>query len=200
MHPTTHEFWNIWSTLLPLTILTYLMFLHLSLHPTPLSTGVHVACVTCQLCSFIYHTFNSISPRVSRALYNLDLAGICCMSLGAPWLYASGYGEDGLEIYTVILFSLMTLCLLLLAKATILDQEPSQHWILVLSAVGNYPSLAHPTATAAALVILTGYIFFYRLRLPDRFLPSATGKLWSSHVLWHCAVFAGQLGFVYTTQ
>ena len=70
--------------------------------------------------------------------------------------------------------------------------------ILVLAAVGNYPTLRLPLATAGTVIVITAYILFKNLHFPERHFPqyAATGQIWHSHVLWHCAVFAGQLCYV----
>ncbi len=199
------EIWNMWSAILPLGILAHLMLTnpppHHQSHTVQLMhTGVYTACITCQLCSFLYHTFNPVSLRIARALYNLDLAGVCCMSLGSPYIYAKGYGMNGLETYTAALFALMLWCHFLIAKATLKDQEATcERWIIALSALGNIPSLAHPTTATAAATILAGYVIFYRLCFPDCIIPMANGTPVSSHVLWHWAVFAGQMGYVWST-
>lgn len=178
------EFWNIWTSILPLAILTQQM-LATEAHHT-----VYLACIICQSCSLIYHTFNSIvSPRTARILYTLDLAGVCCMSIGSPALYTTGIGTEGLQAYMGILFTCMSWCLFLLIKSALNDCASlscAERWIMVLSAIGNYPALARPATAAATATILAGYVVFFRLRL--------LGDV-ASHALWHCAVFAGQLGF-----
>ncbi len=206
------ELWNILTILLPLAILAHLMLTHTTsqhfnqnLNPQHqlMSTAVYLACITCQLCSLIYHTFNSsVSPRAARTLYCLDLAGVCCMSLGSPWLYATGVGTGGLGVYVGVLFACTAWCLFLLLRAAFRDQDTAtcERWIMLLSAIGNYPALARPTTAAATVTILGGYIVFYRLRFPESVFPAARGKASASHALWHCVVFAGQLVFVNSTN
>jgi predicted membrane channel-forming protein YqfA (hemolysin III family) len=197
-----NEFWSIWTSIVPLAVLVYLMLADASSHPIAVS-GVFIACITCQLCSVIYHTFHCVSLRATKALYNLDLAGVCCMAFGSPWLYMNAYGTSGLTIYMSTLFSLMIVCLMMLARATIRDEIAAcEHWIIALSSLGNYPALHRPITTLATAAAFVGYLLFYRLHFPERFMRpgAADGKIWSSHVLWHCAVFASQLCFVMSTK
>ena len=196
IHPET---WNILTNILPLAILTHLALTHTTSHHfsqnlSPRqqleSAAVHAACIVCQLCSLAYHALNgSVSPRAARALYCLDLSGVCCMSFGSPWLYATGIGTEYSGLYTGTLFACTAWCLFLLAEAAVLDQETAraERWILVLSAIGNFPALARPSTAVATATILAGYIVFYRLQFPSPVI---------GHALWHCAVFAGQLGFI----
>ena len=187
------EFWNIWSSILSLVLLTYLMLVHvLSSLEYNSSISVFIACIVCQLCSAIYHS--SGLP----ILYNLDLAGICCMSIGAPYLYVLAFGTDGLGVYTAVLVSLTMLCFIILAKDTLcFEVTTCEHWIMVLAAFGNYPAIRLPAAQAAVAIILSAYVLFRILRLPERLLlSSAAGKIWHSHVFWHCAVLASQLFYV----
>jgi predicted membrane channel-forming protein YqfA (hemolysin III family) len=184
--PTT-EFWNIWTSVLPLAIL-----IHISLpHPST----VHLACIICQLCSTIYHTFNFLTP----ILYNLDLAGICCMSLGSPSLYELAYGKDGLEQYTTLLILLTLICFALLITSTLRGEVSStcEPLILILAAVGNYPTLHFSAAMVGMAIVLSAYVLFKNLRLPESLLPNFPAVC-RSHVLWHCAVFAGQLCYIHT--
>lgn len=183
MHP---EFWNIWTSLLPLALL-----IHIAI---PQPNPIHLACIICQLCSAIYHTFNSTTPL----LYNLDLAGICCMSIGSPHLYETVYGTDGLAQYTAVLILLTTICLALLIQSTLRHEVSTtcEPLILVLAAVGNYPALRLPTAAGGMAIVITAYILFKNLHFPECLFHTAPGKFWHSHVLWHCAVFAGQLCYV----
>ena len=189
--PPTSEFWNIWTSILPLAILIHISF------PDP--SSIHIACIICQLCSAIYHCFNSLSPM----LYNLDLAGICCMSLGSPSLYELAYGKEGLEQYTIILILLTVICLTLLVRSTLRHEVSStcEPLILILAAVGNYPALRLPAATMGMGIVLSAYVLFKNLHLPESLFPQrpAAGKIWHSHVLWHCAVFAGQMCYVSLT-
>ena len=197
-----NEFWSIWTSIVPLAVFVYLMLADASSQPL-MVTGVFIACITCQLCSAIYHVFHCVSLRATKALYNLDLAGVCCMSLGSPWLYVTAYGTSGLMIYTSALFSLMIACLVMLTRATIRNEIAAcEHWIIALSSLGNYPALHRPITTLATAAAFVGYLLFYRLHFPERFLRpgAADGKIWSSHVLWHCAVFASQLCFVMSTR
>ena len=184
----TAEFWNIWTSLLPLALLV-----HVSL---PRPNPIHLACIICQLCSTIYHTFSFATPL----LYNLDLAGICCMSVGSPYLYELAYGTKGLEQYTAILLLLTITCLALLIQSTLRREVSTtcEPLILVLAAVGNYPVLRLPLATVGMVIVITAYILFKNLHFPERLFPQypSNGKIWHSHVLWHCAVFAGQLCYV----
>ena len=184
--PPTTEFWNIWTSVLPLAILISL--------PNP--STVHLACIICQLCSAIYHTFNFLSPM----LYNLDLAGICCMTLGSPYLYELAYGTDGLEEYTAILFLMTLTCFALLMRSTLRGEVSTtcEPLILVLAAIGNYPALRLPVAMTGMVIVLSAYVLFKNLRFPESLFPHfpAAGR---SHVLWHCAVFAGQLCYIHTT-
>ena len=185
IHP---ELWNIWTSLLPLALI-----IHTSIpHPNP----IHLACILCQLCSTTYHTFNYLTPL----LYNLDLAGICCMSIGSPHLYKLAYGADGLEQYTAVLILLTTVCLALLLRSTLRHEVSTtcEPLILVLAAIGNYPTLRLPLAAAGMAIVLTAYVLFKNLHFPDNLFPphQTTGKFWHSHVLWHCAVFAGQMCYV----
>ena len=183
MHP---EFWNIWTSLLPLALL-----IHVAI---PKPNPIHLACIICQLCSTIYHTFNSTTPL----LYNLDLAGICCMSVGAPSLYELAYGTEGLEQYTAIIVLLTSICLALLIRSTLRNEVSTtcEPLILVLAAVGNYPALQLPVAAGGMAIVITTYILFKNLHVPECLFHTAPGKFWHSHVLWHCAVFAGQLCYV----
>jgi predicted membrane channel-forming protein YqfA (hemolysin III family) len=182
------EFWNIFTSMLPLAL-----FIHVSF---PVPNPVQVACIICQLCSTIYHTFIFTTPL----LYNLDLAGISCMSIGSPHLYKLAYGTDGLEQYTAVLYLLTVICLTLLVRSTLCHEVSTtcEPWIIVLAAVGNYPTLRLPTATVGMVTVLAAYILFKNLHFPERLFPHypSTGKIWHSHVLWHCSVFAGQLCYV----
>ena len=186
------EFWNIWTSLLPLALL-----LHVSL---PQPNTIHIACIICQLCSTIYHTFSFATPL----LYNLDLAGICCMSVGSPYLYELAYGTEGLEQHTAVLVLLTATCLSLLMQSTLRREVSTtcEPLILVLAAVGNYPALRLPLATVGMVIVITAYILFKNLHFPERLLPQypSNGKIWHSHVLWHCAVFAGQLCYVVQSE
>lgn len=187
------EFWNIWTSILSLTLLVYLLLIHTS-SPNHTSICVYAACIICQLCSAIYHIFCSMYPL----LYNLDLAGICCMSIGSPYIYGLAFGSDGLDMYVIMLCLFTGLCLALIAKDTF-NNEVSTHeaCIIVIFVIGNYPAIKLPAAQAAVAVILAAYVLFRCLRLPERMLSqSAVGKVWHSHVLWHCAVLASQLCYV----
>jgi hypothetical protein len=114
------------------------------------------------------------------------------MALGSPWMYKTGFRTtDGLGVYTGVLLALTSWCLFLIARAALRDREAAcERWMLALSAVGSFPALARPETTAAAATVLLGYVLFFRLRL-------VPGRL--NHVLWHCSVFVGQLGFVVYT-
>ena len=179
------EFWNIWSSVLPLAVLIHISF------PNP--NTIHIACIICQLCSATYHTFNFLTP----ILYNLDLAGICLMSIGSPYLYELAYGTDGLEQFTAILILLTIICLTLLTRSTLRGEVSStcEPLILVLAAVGNYPALRLPVAMMGMAIVLSAYVLFKNLHLPERLFPQPPA-IFHSHVLWHCAVFAGQLCYV----
>ena len=196
----TLEFWNIWTSILSLTILTYLFLIHGTFDQPSIS--IFIACIVCQLCSTIYHTFCYLSPII----YNLDLAGICCMSIGSPYLYTIAFGTDGLEVYTAVLVSLVALCFILIAKDTIcFEVATCEHWIMVLFVFGNYPAIKLPEAQAAVAIIVSAYVLFRCLHLPECILSSTTtttaaGKIWHSHVLWHCAVLASQLCYVSLVQ
>lgn len=190
---------------MPLVVFVHLYASHdVSTHRNPLMvTGVFFACISCQLCSAVYHTFHCVSLRATKALYNLDLAGVCCMSFGSPWLYMTSYGTDGLWVYTAGLFSLMATCLCMLGMATIRNEIAAcEHWIIALSLVGNYPAFHRPATTLATAAAFVGYLLFYRLHFPERFMRAGAvdGKIWNSHVLWHCAVFASQLCFVISAK
>lgn len=191
------EFWNIWTSILSLTIIVYHMLIHNQFdHP---SISIFIACIICQLCSAIYHAFCSVSP----IFYNLDLAGICCMSVGSPYLYFLAYGADGSEVYTAGLVSLTALCFVLIAKDTLCSEVATcEHWIMVLFAYGNYPAIRLPAAQAAVAVIVSSYVLFRMLHLPECLIPSsaAAGKIWHSHVFWHCGVLASQLCYVAHTK
>jgi predicted membrane channel-forming protein YqfA (hemolysin III family) len=196
------EFWNIWTSIIPLTVHIHLMIINVasqhSLQNRFMLAGVFCACIFSQLCSAVYHIFHSVSPQ---ALFNLDLAGVCCMSFGSPWLYVNAYGTDGLGIYMLALFSLMIVCIFKLAKASLRNEIAAcEPWILALASVGNYPALNRPVTTISTATIFIAYLLFYRLHFPERFLQPGTadGKIWSSHVLWHIAVFIGQLGYIST--
>ena len=204
MHP---EFWNIWTSIIPLTVHIQLMLINTSSpkftqHSLPerlMLTGVFCACIFSQLCSAVYHIFHSVAPH---ALFNLDLVGVCCMSFGSPWLYVNAHGTQGLGIYMLVLFSVMMVCILKLAKASLRNEIAAcEPWILALASVGNYPTLNRPITTIATATIFIAYLLFYRLHFPERFLQpgAADGRIWSSHVLWHVAVFIGQLGYISTT-
>ena len=110
------EFWNIWTSIAPLAIL--LLMLQTDTPKSAPVAGVFFACIASQLCSTVYHTFHCISLRATRALYNLDLAGVCCMSFGSPWLYMNAYGTDGLAVYLCALFTLTSSCMLMLLRST----------------------------------------------------------------------------------
>ncbi len=159
------EFWNIWSSVLPLAVL-----IHISI-PNP--NTVHLACIICQLCSATYHTFNFLTP----ILYNL--------------------GTDGLEQFTAILILLTIICLTLLTRSTLRGEVSTtcEPLILVLAAVGNYPALRLPVAMMGMAIVLSAYVLFKNLHLPERLFPQPPA-IFHSHVLWHCAVFAGQLCYV----
>lgn len=200
-HP---EVLNILTSIAPLAIFTHSLLTTRRDYPSHshqlMSTAVHVACIVCQMCSFIYHAFNSISSKAARVLYCLDLVGVCCMSLGSPWLYITAIGVQGLGIYTTVLFTCMAWCLWCLAQCVLRDKrETPERWIMVLSAIGNYPALTRRTTAVASVTILIGYVLFYRLRFPERFIPATRGRISVSHALWHCAVFIGQLGFISST-
>ena len=188
--PPTTEFWNIWTSILPLAILIHISF------PDP--SPIHIACIICQLCSAIYHCFNSLSPM----LYNLDLTGICCMSIGSPHLYLQAYGTDGLEVYVVVLSLFALICIWLIIRATLRNEIATcEPWIVVLAAVGNYPAQCLPAAMVGAAIVLSAFVLFKSLHLPESLFPQypAAGKIWHSHVLWHCAVFSGQMCYVSLT-
>jgi predicted membrane channel-forming protein YqfA (hemolysin III family) len=194
-----NEFWSIWTSIAPLIVLVCLMLADVSLHGVCMATGVFAPCIACQMCSAIYHTFHCVSLRATKALYNLDLAGVCCMSFGSPWLYVIAYGTEGLAIYMSVLFSLTTTCLLMLVRATFRNEMATcEHWIVALAMVGNYPALHRPITTLATATAFVAYFVFYRLHFPERFMQAgyADGKIWNSHVLWHCSVFVSQLCFV----
>ena len=122
------------------------------------------------------------------------------MSIGAPHLYELVHGTDGLAQYTAILILLTTICLALLIQATLRSEVSTtcEPLILVLAAVGNYPALHLPIASAGMAVVLTAYILCKNLHFPERLFPHcpAAGTFWHSHVLWHCAVFTGQLCYI----
>ena len=187
------EFWNIWTSILSLTILVYLLLIH---EPSPdhMSICVFAACIICQLCSTIYHIFCSIYP----ILYNLDLAGICCMSIGSPYIYGLAYGSDGLETYAIVMVLFTGFCIALIAKDTFNNEVSTcEACIILLSVMGNYPAIKLPAAQAAVVIVSAAYVLFKCLHFPESMLSqSAVGKIWHSHVLWHCAVLASQLCYV----
>ena len=191
------EFWNIWTSILSLTLLIYLFLIHNPSSSNIYSMGVFTACIICQLCSTIYHTFCSTFP----ILYNLDLAGICCMSFGSPYLYVLAHGTNGLDVYMNILIVLTAICLTLIATDTLHYKVPTHELcIIVLFAVGNYPAIKLPAAQAAVVIVISAYVLFRWLHLPESILSQpAVGKIWHSHVFWHCAVLASQLCYVSLT-
>ena len=187
------EFWNIWTSILSLTLIIYLLPIHTQMF-NHTSIGVFISCIICQLCSTIYHTFCSVSP----ILYNLDLAGICCMSFGSPYLYFLAYGTDGLEVYTGVLVLVTVVCLALITKDTLYSKVSThESCIIVLFVVGNYPAAKLPAAQMAVAIVISAYILFRCMRLPERLLSEpAAGKIWHSHVFWHLSVLASQLCYI----
>ncbi len=120
------------------------------------------------------------------------------MSIGSPYIYGLAYGSDGLETYAIVLFLFTGFCIALIAKDTFYNEVSTcEAYIILLSVMGNYPAIKLPAAQAAVVIVSAAYVLFRCLRFPDIMLSqSAVGKIWHSHVLWHCAVLASQLCYV----
>lgn len=184
-----NEFWMIWTDALPACAFLALLVIAA---PTlqPLAAGVYAAVIISRLCSCAYHVYNCCSAGAGRALLLLDRAGIACMALGSPWLFALAYGEPGLRAYVA------ALCL---AFAWSAASGFSPRSLVALAALGNYPALH--VAPGAVVLLALGYGGLYLGRIPERLLPegAADGRIWNSHVLWHIAAACAQLLYVRTT-
>jgi len=199
-----NEIWIIWSDLFPLIYFVYEFYHHLYADTLHLKYGLLFGIMTSRICSIIYHVFNCVSLQINQTLLYVDLIGIANMAFGSPYMYAKIIGYDGLERYCALLFGLY---MIVVGTYTYLfyRQIPyyntvaiSQALIVMLGAVGNLPLLYlseyDNTFVYANVSILSGYVLFYLGRLPERFMSngSTDGKIYNSHVLWHCAVFASQ--------
>ena len=152
--------------------------------------GVYSGIIVSRACSLIYHTFCELSDLL---LY-VDLFGICCMVLGAPFVYVEayhvlGWDDVGLRRYLWVLCVAFTVTVALL---------PFPRWrqsaLVLLACTGNFAAFKHHAA--AVMWFGTGYIC-YRCNVPDRFLGHIQTRVYHSHVLWHLAVSVGQGLYMY---
>lgn len=188
-----------------------------------MGSGIYLAVFLCRLFSGIYHIYNCVSIAINKTLINIDLIGICCMSFGSPWVFAvanktESVGDTKFIAYLCVLFGMFLLCVTCFSYV-LMKKITSGWWMLArqpllvsLALAGNAPSFIvgfsaeFPTIWRTCFLVgplgfVFGYVVFYISRFPECRCSkgAADGKVWNSHVIWHCIASIGQLFYVVTT-
>jgi predicted membrane channel-forming protein YqfA (hemolysin III family) len=207
-----NEFWMIWSEIFPCMYFCMGYAKHLTTDSCCEWTmhALYFGLITSRVCSATYHIFNCVSTKMHNRLIYLDLIGISNMAITTPVFYLNtiGYNEYYhiyiTSIASMYLFSLsvfiynmmynvaidksIVYCQALLVFMTIFTCTPMMFAGINMHACNYYISVS----------FLTAGFLLYSTRLPERLmrLGSADGKIWNSHVIWHCFVSIAQYYYI----
>lgn len=223
-----NEFWMIWTDVAPGILFVIMFVVALSspgfsqrpLFERWLVAGVFVSCIMCRAGSSIFHVYNCLSLRFNQTLIYVDLLGISCMAFGSPWIYAvasrsESFGDPDLMVYLCILGATFAACIGTFSVGLLRGAKLPWFWLPLLvahAAVGNFPGLKlaidpgfpgiwRAFSLVGVMGFLVGYIFFYSLNVPERWMKPGTadGKWWNSHVIWHMCGVTSQLFYILST-
>ncbi len=187
-----------------------------------LECSVYVGIILCRGLSAVYHIFSSVSCWANQHMVYVDQIGISSMALVSPFFFAlserrtleAAVATASFSVYTEVLGVLTTMAYALFIGALAFGQHPAlfklrEPILLGLAGVGNWPALRiamdplqpHPLRLQCGVslgCLVGGYILCYKLCVPERFfrLGWSDGRIWNSHVLWHCWVAMGQCGYM----
>ena len=188
-----------------------------------LECGVYIGVITCRGLSGIYHIFNCCDIWSNKRMIYVDQIGITSMALVSPYFYAlaqdhrsvcTASESESFTTYTILLMSVALLSYMTFISALVLESDDwvvaaREPLLVTLAGIGNWaaiavmidgskPTLLRTLCGSGCVVLILGYLFFFTLRIPDRFLRAGTVdfKFWSSHVMWHYAVGISQLLYI----
>jgi predicted membrane channel-forming protein YqfA (hemolysin III family) len=208
-----NEFWMIWSEIFPCLYfcMCYANYLRSNWCCCVWTThALYFGLITSRVCSAIYHIFNCVSTQMHNRLIYLDFIGISNMAITTPVFYLNIVGHNEYyhvyitSIASVYLFSLSIFVYSMMYNVDIDKSIAYCQGLLVFMAimtctpmmiVGIDMQLCRYYISVACLA--TGFLI-YCARLPERLmkLGAADGKIWNSHVLWHCFVSVAQYYYI----
>jgi hypothetical protein len=150
-----------------------------------------------------------MSVKMHHTLLYLDMTGISNMVFATPILYQNVIGNHHCCIYLYGIFSLYftTICIFIYCAAKQIDIQTSsvycQTLLISLVVYASIPLWIAPYNVdfiyyyVATCFLALGYVF-YAFAIPERFMMIgvADGKIWNSHVIWHCMVSVSQYLYI----
>ena len=208
-----NEFWMIWSDIFPCMYFC-MCYSNLLMSEYCLRIEFHLlyfGLITSRACSAIYHIFNCLSCDIQNRLIYLDLIGISNMALSTPVIYLSVFNKVSYnDFYITFMFSnyALSLCVFMYSmifNVSIKNVMPYCQAILVFMAFIACSPFVFVNLNMqlwnyyVSMIVLSFGFVIYITNFPERLmnLGAADGRIWNSHVLWHCFVSLSQYFYIY---
>lgn len=206
-----NEFWMIWTDIFPLMYFIW-MYICTCKYSDTVDLTIHslyFGVISTRTCSGIYHVFSCMSVDMHNYLLYFDMAGISNMVFGTPVLYQNVSGKNEYDAYIYGIFTLYGITVITFIYCAVYQIDIAKSYtycqslLISLVAFGSIPLWITPYTYVlhdyylATFFIVLGYMF-YATAIPESLMKTGSidGKLWNSHVIWHCMVSISQYLYI----